>query len=291
MFSGIAAILILASVMAPKVEVIGVSEELINGLPLSGPQCLAVNPSREEFLVADGLNNRVVIFDTLGRAVFDFPLGEDRANPFGIAVDSQEEIFVGAMDSPEIWSFDYDGRYLSTFYLPDGVFPGRMMAGPGDDLFVVDRAGAGIFGLSKTTGESRESFASQASPAKPSGLCLDSAGNMLLVSLEGTAVTAFEPAGKSQYTIGEHGRRPEDFSHPTSAIIDYDGNLWIIDSFRHHIKRFDKNHKFVDIVGVRGTGMGEFYFPVDLKLTPSSKLGVLEKGAGRLQIFRVGDDK
>jgi hypothetical protein len=271
---------------APRIEFVGVSTELVNGIPLADPQGLAVNSLREEFLVTDALNDRIVIFDSTAAAVFDFSLGEGRNNPFGIAVNSREEILVGSMDTPEVWIFDYSGRYLDTITLPNGVFPGRILCDSTDALYVIDRAGKGIY-ETDNTGQFVERYASADSNYKPVSLCSDSKGDMILISAGGNVVTGFAPDGKILYKFGEHGRKLEDFSHPAGSLVDDAGDLWVVDSFRHHIKRFGPDHKFIDIIGQRGTAKGEFYFPVDLKVTPLCKLGVLEKGSGRLQVFRM----
>jgi hypothetical protein len=285
------AILVTAVVGAspPDIEFVAAAGDNINGLALGNPQGLAVNPVREEFLVADALNDRVVIFDTLGRPEFAFDLGPGRHNPFGIAVNSRDEIVIGAMDSPRLWKFDNAGHFIDEITLPDGVFPGRLIVGRDDEILVVNRAGKEIIAVNEQ-GEVTGSYSSKEDDCKPSGVCyLD--GELLLISSEGVAATAFNAGGIILHSFGEHGRRLQDFSHPTSAITDSEMRLWVVDAFRHHIKRFERDGAFIDVIGKRGTGPGEFFFPVDLKLTPSGKLAVLEKGQGRLQIFRLKYEK
>jgi len=270
---------------APEISYLGSSPALINGLALANCQSLAIN-HRSEFVVADALNDRVVFFDTLGNYLYDFKLGDDQHNPFGIAVNSADEIILSAMDSPELWIYDGDGRYLDKLALPDSVLPGRVEIDSVDNIFIVNRAGTGILKLDKT-GTVLDRYETHSKPIKPSGLCFKQNGDLLMISIEGSAIVGFGQPGQVKYYHGEHGRRPEDFSHPTAALVDSHGILWVIDSFRHHIKRFDRDGKFIDFIGERGLNAGNFYFPVDLKMTDSGILGVLEKGSGRLQLFRV----
>lgn len=272
------------------VELVASAGENVEGLALSSPQGLAINPRSEEFLVADGLNHRVVIFDTTGAVVFTFALGRNRYNPFGIAVNSRDEVIVSPMDSPKLWIYDYNGQFLDEISLPQGVLPGRLITDPKDNIYLVDRAGRDIL-LIDESGNLVKKLESPRSDCKPAGVCFDEDGNVVLTSAAGEVITAFGRDGRIVYSFGVHGRQLEDFSHPTSCAVDASGWLWVLDSFRHHIKRFDKGRKFVDVVGQRGLGPGEFYFPVDLKITPGGRLGVLEKGSGRLQIFRLSDAK
>ncbi|OGC90957.1 MAG: hypothetical protein A2W25_07695 [candidate division Zixibacteria bacterium RBG_16_53_22] len=272
--------------LGPEVEFVASVGKNIDGLDLNNPQCLAVNPVQEEFLVADALNDRVVIFDTLGQVVHAFPLGSGRRNPFGIAVNSQGQILVGAMDAPELWLFDYSGVFLESFALPDSVLPGRLLFHDNGEILMVDRSGKGIMRLD-SAGNVLGSIVTTDPRCKPSSVFIDGSHHLAMISSGGKVMTGFDQNGQVLYSIGDHGRRPEDFSYPTATLVDSIGWLWVIDSFRHHVKRFDSKGNFVDIFGQRGVNPGEFYFPTDIKLTPSGKLAILDKGIGRLQIFRL----
>jgi DNA-binding beta-propeller fold protein YncE len=269
----------------PKAQFGVIADQTISGIPLQNPQGLAVNDVREEFLVADAANDRIVIFDSTGAVVFTFGLGEDRHNPFGIAVDSHDKIIVSAMDQPVLWVYDYNGRFLNMIELPADVAPGRLTFDSQNNLLVVNRAGKGILILD-STGVVIGQFESKNNPCKPSGIAIDKE-RIILISSEGSVMTVFGNDGKIISSQGEHGRRPEDFSRPSAIAIDTHGGYWVIDSFRHHIKRYDSNKKFIDIFGQRGTAPGEFYFPIDIKISSRGRMAVLEKGSGRLQIFRL----
>jgi DNA-binding beta-propeller fold protein YncE len=290
MYLTLSMLVITAIVGSTGIEFVAVTPEVINGLSMNNAQCLAVNPHNEEFLVADALNDRILVFDTTGLPVFDFPLGENRHNPFGIAINSSDEIIVGAMDSPVLWIYDYSGDFIDNIELPDSVFPGRLLVAPGGNILIINRAGRGILRLDRS-GNVIAQYDVSEEECKPSGLCLDNGGNLILVSSAGRVLTVFGISGKILYSFGEHGREPKDFSHPSTAAFDNLGDLWVVDSFRHELKHFDSDHKFTDIFGQRGTNMGEFYFPADIKITASGKMGILDKGSGRLQIFQINDDK
>lgn len=281
---------ILTTLQPPRVVSLATTGENVNGLPLSNPQGLAVNAYGNEFIVADALNDRVVIFDTAGAVIHTFGLGGNRHNPFGIAVNSSHEIIVSSMDRNELWIFDYDGDFVRGLTLPDDVMPGRMAIDNEDIIYLVDRAGHGILIIEKS-GEITGRIESPSADSKPSGVCLDMPGDILLISSTGKAVEKFTSDGRMSQTFGEHGNKREDFAHPSSAEVDTSGLIWIVDSFRHQIKRFDSKGNFVDDFGRRGTGIGELYFPVDLKITRYGILGVLEKGSGRLQLFRLEYEK
>jgi DNA-binding beta-propeller fold protein YncE len=271
--------------LLPKVEFLSVADQTIGGLALGNPQCLAINSNREEFLVADAANDRVVIFDSTGTVAFSFALGDGRHNPFGIVVNGREEIIVGAMDISELWIYDYTGEYQNTIALPNDVYPGRLVCDAEDRIIIANRAGNDIVILDSDGSVAMRFIAT--GPCKPSGIAFDKDGNLTLVSSEGTVMTGFNHDGKIIFSTGEHGRKLEDFSHPAGLAVDDAGGIWVVDTFRHHIKRFGADRKFVDIFGTRGGGNGEFYFPADIKISPKGRLAVLEKGSGRIQIFKL----
>jgi streptogramin lyase len=262
----------------------------INGLQMINPQGLAVNPRLEEFIVADALNDRIIIFDTTGAVVFTFPTGENRHNPFGVAVKSSDEIIVSSMDSPELWIYDNAGQFINEVFMPEGTQPGRLDIDAQDNIFVVDRAHCAIIQLG-SDGKVIETYKSNDEKCLASGVIISNMNTPALVSTEGNVFIMFDLAGNIVSVNGQHGRKPQEFSHPTSGTIDSHNRLWLVDSFKHEIKRFDQKFRLIDSFGIYGTATSEMFYPVDIKITPKGKMGILEKGANRLQIFRIENGK
>ena len=51
------------------------------------------------------------------------------------------------------------------------------------------------------------------------------------------------------------------FENPNSLAIDADGNVYVCDGKANHIKKFNMEGKFIDIIGRIGAGPGEFGLP------------------------------
>jgi streptogramin lyase len=283
---GLSFVTTLAAELPSDIHWLAVSSNNINGLPLSNPQGLAVNPRKEEFIVADALNDRIVIFDTTGTATFVFSTGENRHNPLGVAVNSADEIIVSSMDSPELWIYDNTGQYVEVLMLPEGVLPGRLDIDAQDNIYVVDRAGCATIRLSPD-GEIIMKYSLNNEKCQAAGVVIGNLNTPSLVSTGGDVLISFDMKGNIISQNGQHGRKPNEFSHPTSGTVDGQNRFWIVDSFKHEIKRFDQKFHLIDSFGIYGTAPGEFFYPVDIKITPKGKLGILEKGANRLQIFRI----
>jgi len=283
-------IIITIPLLAQQLTPIAAVGSNINGIDLRNPTGLAVSPANDEFFITDALNDRIVIFDTLGQFIHSFDLGGDRANPFGIAVDNEGEIFVGSMDAAFVWVYDFSGNYLRTLELSREVRPGRMAIGGDGRLFLIDRLSKVILILDKF-GDLLHNIELPEGCRQPSGIILGGDGNLLVISSMGDVVTSITPDGSVKSAFGKHGRRPEEFSFPIAGDLDTENALWIVDSFKHQLIRYDLSGNYISSKGYEGKNPGEFYFPVDMKITKYGKLAVLEKGAGRLQIFELSYEK
>jgi len=51
------------------------------------------------------------------------------------------------------------------------------------------------------------------------------------------------------------------FENPNSLAIDADGNVYVCDGDANHIKKFNKEGKFIETIGRSGAGPGEFGLP------------------------------
>jgi len=84
-------------------------------------------------------------------------------------------------------------------------------------------------------------------------------------------------------------------SRPISFDFDKDGNLYVLDTDLHKIMKFDNKLRLVWEKGGKGSGPGEFSFPIDIytgafALSDSGELYVAEKSAFRIQVFNNNGD-
>lgn len=84
----------------------------------------------------------------------------------------------------------------------------------------------------------------------------------------------------------DDGSMPDDtfFESPSSAVIDQDGNLYVIDSGASNIKKFDRQGKFLQTIGHPGQGPGEFDRPY-YSTFAKDRLVVWDSGHRRLYAF------
>ena len=118
-------------------------KKTLKGQPdLHKPQGLCVN-HLEEILVADSLNNRVVIFDSDGQARGQIGTGEVPYQPLDVATNSQNQILVLDRGQHRVSVFDQKGDFLFTM-IPGGRNEGSIMTGrfigvdKADNILVTD---------------------------------------------------------------------------------------------------------------------------------------------------------
>lgn len=267
--------------------------QLQDGTALRDPQGLDVSKSTGDILVADTGNSRIRIFTSDGVLIKSIGRLIDMRTPIGIAVDKNDEIYFSEMGAPYIKRLNFAGSPLPPIQLKysgdDVPHPGRMCVDRSGKLYVTDRAAPRVFIISISDGDMREirQVVKKDEPKwKVQDVVVDEKGNVFIISSQGLAVHVFDSAGVHLRSFGTHGPKEQEFSFPTAAAIGPEGNLWVVDSFRQEIKIFSPNGDYQFRWGVTGAGDGDLFYPVDIAIGKGI-LYVLEKGASRLQAFRL----
>jgi DNA-binding beta-propeller fold protein YncE len=114
---------------------------------------------------------------------------------------------------------------------------------------------------------------------------------------KGSVVVKFSPQGKVLLTLGRPGVRgnpPDAVTDPNDVVTDPDnGDIYVAESHTNvedpnlvgRISVFDRNGKFLRIVGKTGTGPGEFRTPHMIKFDSQGRLIVADRHNHRIQIL------
>ena len=114
---------------------------------------------------------------------------------------------------------------------------------------------------------------------------------------KGSVVIKFSPEGKVLLTLGKpgvEGNPPEALTDPTVVITDpATGDVYVAESHTDvrdpnlvgRISVFDKNGKFLRIIGKTGTGPGEFRTPHALAFDSQGRLIVADRHNHRIQML------
>ncbi|MGI9118213.1 MAG: 6-bladed beta-propeller [Minisyncoccia bacterium] len=202
---------------------------------------------------------------------------------YGVAVDSQDNIYVANADEKKILKFDASGNFVSSigeagegdgqFDLPIGVFVDQ-----NDNLYVTDSSLNRVQKFS-STGQFLMKFGSAGSENGlfngPNAGVVDSAGFIYVVDpgnhrvqifdLDGTFVSKF--GSENDYLIYE-------LEAPTGIAIDSHGDIYVVDSFNYRVEKFDSSGNPISMLGYGGEGPGEFEYPNGIDIDSNGNIFV-----------------
>ncbi len=164
--------------------------------------------------VADDWLNRISIFDTNvefnGADIEErnflrkWGVGGDRPGqlgaPAGMALDSNEDLYISEQRNNRISKFTRNGDFLSTF------------GGPG--------SGPGQFD-------------------KPWGITVDSRNDVYVADWGNDRVQKFSPDGRFLRTIGEPGKGPGRLHRPSDVAVDSAGDIYVCDWGQDKVEIYD----------------------------------------------------
>jgi DNA-binding beta-propeller fold protein YncE len=114
---------------------------------------------------------------------------------------------------------------------------------------------------------------------------------------KGSVVIKFSPEGQVLMTLGKPGVKghpPDALTEPTDVITNpANGDIYVAESHTDvedpnlvgRISVFDRNGKFLRIIGKTGTGPGEFRTPHMIKFDSQGRLIVADRHNHRIQIL------
>ncbi len=131
----------------------------------------------------------------------------------------------------------------------------------------------------------------------PHGITIDRQNDIFLTDVALQQVFKFTHDGKPIFTLGEPrvgGWDAAHFNEPTDIAIRPDGTFYVSDGYvNSRVALFDRDGKWLQEWGKKGTGEGEFRNPHGLVFVPgSTDVLVADRENSRLQLFdRVGKFK
>jgi peptidylamidoglycolate lyase len=131
----------------------------------------------------------------------------------------------------------------------------------------------------------------------PHGITIDGQNNVFLTDVSLQQVFKFTHDGKLIFAIGEPRVGAWDATHfnePTDIAIRPDGTFYVSDGYvNSRVALFDRDGKWLQEWGKKGSGEGEFLNPHGLVFVPgSTDVLVADRQNSRLQLFdRVGKFK
>lgn len=137
--------------------------------------------------------------------------------------------------------------------------------------------------------------------AWPHGIHVDREGNVWVADArgergKGSVVVKFSPEGKVLMTLGRPGvlgNPPEALTEPSDLVTDpANGDVYVAESHTNvedpnlvgRISVFDRNGRFLRVLGATGTGRGQFRTPHAVEFDSQGRLVVADRHNHRVQV-------
>lgn len=162
--------------------------------------------------VTDTNNKRVQVFDIAGTPIFKFGKeGEGKGQfkfPYGIAGDSQGNVYVSDLYNGCISIFDSKGNFVK--YFAENDPKDAIIEAPGSFRIINDK--------------------------------------LYVTDIKKSKLLIFDMNGKKVKELGEPGTNKGQFRAPNAVTVDKDGNIYVVDTGNQRVQKFDKDGKFIKII-------------------------------------------
>jgi sugar lactone lactonase YvrE len=213
-------------------------------------------------------------------------------NPFGIAVDSSDHVYVAEYNNHRIQKFTSDGSFITkwgTFGNGDSQFnnPFGITLDSSSDVYVTDNGGSikkftagGVF-ITKwgSPGNGDSQFNS------PYGIVVDLSGNVYVADSRNSRIQKFTSTGSflGKWELNGTGDGKDHF--PAGIAVDSSGNVYVSDYYNACIQKFTSGGTFVTKWGSSGTGNSQFYYPDGIAVDSQDNVYVCDTQNHRIQKF------
>ncbi len=173
--------------------------------------------------------------------------------PSGIAVDSQNRMFIAGFESGSIVVLDHNGKivnsFSSGFKRPYDIAlekNGNLIVSDfgTDKIYRIDNHGNKLLTIGGL-GYAKGRFAG------PEGVCLDQSGNIIVADSGNHRIQKFDAKGKFMLLFGKKGSEPGEFHTPADILVTKNGNLVVADSGNGRLQMFDASGNFLKIIGAK----------------------------------------
>ncbi|MBI4843235.1 MAG: NHL repeat-containing protein [Nitrospirae bacterium] len=262
------------------------------------PSDVSVSQNGDIYFV-DGVNNRIVAVDNLGRFKFTFgKRGSGKGEfdlPLGIDISSDDKIYIADTGNKRIQVFDLEGNILTMFSTvlesdrntsePVDVLVSKFK----DYLYVSDNNNheikvydrGGRFKLK--WGKFGEGYGEFRYPATMSA---NSLSEVFIADVINTRVQRFSPMGDHINDIGVWGVHPGDFFRPKGVSVSKDGWVFVSDSYMGVVQVFSSAGKFDGVI-CENNKKKVFRTPVGVFVDKDSRLLVVEMRANKITVLKI----
>jgi len=262
------------------------------------PMGIAVSDDTHRVYIADFAQFAVFAFDFEKKTALkidggDKPLGA----PMGVALDTEENLYVAETGQRNVRVFDKTGKSLRNITDPSLERPiGVAIDKQRGKLYVADS------GRSESTEHSIKIFDLQGKllgkigkqigdvPGSflfPTYVSVDDKGNVYVADTLNSRIQKFDPDGKFLQAIGKRGNAFGQFDKPKGVATDSFGTLYVVDSGWSNVQMFAPKGQILMFFGGRGTAPGLMQNPTVMTIDKKNNIYVGDALNHRVNVYRV----
>jgi sugar lactone lactonase YvrE len=261
------------------------------------PMDIVVSDDGKRIFVSDYGQLMVFVFDVESRTVTR--IGENRpfSQPFGLALDADENLYVAEQRPPRIVVFNRDHEPIRMIRHPSLVRLGDLAIDRDRRLlYVADPATAAseehsvkVFDLEgrllRTVGSGKG--ACEGCLLFPTYVETDRSGNLYVTSTLNSRVDVFNPQGRYLRHFGERGDGFGMFDKPKGVALDSFGNVYVVDSGWSNVQIFNQKGQVLLFFGGRGSYPGLLKNPTGIAIDGNNRIYVADYLNYRVSIYRL----
>jgi DNA-binding beta-propeller fold protein YncE len=208
-------------------------------------------------------------------------------NPYAVAIDDEDRLFVADTTGGAVHVFEFKSRAYKQF---SDLGEGQTLAMPvalaivGENIYVVDSVlhKICVFDL---RGKLKFSFGSDRLK-RPSGIAYNEKEDEVFVSdTPAHVVYVFDKRGEYRRSIGSRSAEPGMFNFPTHLCIDESGRLLVSDTLNYRVQIFSSDGEFVRMFGRHGDRPGYFAHPCGVATDRFGRIYVTDRQFENVQVF------
>jgi len=210
----------------------------------------------DRLFISDGKLHHVLVYNAKHEVIDQ--ITEGLMDPVGLAIDKENRIlYVADTQQDQVLAYDAD-----TFKL-------------------LRRIG---------TGGRNHELTTPGDFSGPTGVAVDSDGNLYVSDTMNYRVEIFDADGKYISQFGRHCDGPGCFAHPKGIAVDGDGHIWVADGMLDLLQVFNKDGDLLAFLGGHGNLPGQFDALTNVFVDKQNRVFTSEQYPGRVQMFRYTTD-
>ena len=267
------------------------------------PQTVTTD-SRQRVIVTDAAAHCLHVLAYTAKDSFQIVGGPGRRlqSPSGVAVDSNDNIFVVDSERGVVLVYDSEGKFVRTigrfgdeglFERPTAIAIDRrsdyiyILDPPHHVLFIIDSEGKVLARVGAT--DTTSGFSARGGSTEPGRFETPKAvlvHNDELIVLDGRRIHVLDLQGRflKEFRISNRA----DF-RPGGLFMDIENRIYVSDSGSSTVRMYDHDGRFLRVLGRPGDRMGEFNAPAGMWADSIGHVYIVD--ARRIQIFQFSGTK